>query len=237
MASRERRGLLSGVDADEAASRGAKGKLNEAAASFKLASSYVVASIQRDRRAFCIGVATIAIVVTFAALLQSAVEISPVIFMKLAEDQAGEADVVLTSEVSAANPLPTMNYTAVARGLQSNPTVVGASPRWPLLASVANHLTPQSTAVRVSTTSYILGIDSDQVRPGRRDAWERGGRGECGSHVSGTTRFACAQEAAIGLGRMWNRRALGEVECYASSSLLQEIGEQRHHAWTDRHGV
>lgn len=113
--------------------------------------------------------------------------------MKLAEDQAGEADIVLTAEYSASNPLPVLNYTAINASLAAqggDSGFRGASPRWPLLTTFASAVAPSQTA-----TGYTLAIDS-------------------------------LQEQRIGLGRNWKRRALGPAECYASSSVLAEIGVQ-----------
>lgn len=159
-----------------------------AVASFQLAASYLRSSIARDRRGFCVGVATITLVVVFSALLMSAIQASSLIFLKLSEDQAGESDAVITAEATPNNPIPFLNATALAYAASFASSVRGLAPRWPLLGIAINYNEPSR-----SLTSFVLGMDS-------------------------------AAEEAIGLGRGWKRRALGERECYASSSLLREIG-------------
>ena len=65
--------------------------------SLHLSISFIFASFKRDRRTVLIGIISVALVVGFAAALQSAVEASPAVFLKFSEDQTGEVDVVLTS--------------------------------------------------------------------------------------------------------------------------------------------
>ena len=162
-----------------------------AVASAQLAAEYVASSLRRDRRAWAMGVTTVALVVAFSALLQSGIETSPVIFLKLAEEQAGEADVLLTPTFSADNSLPFQNWTlvnAALTGSVESADVAGSAPRWALLATAASNAAPARAA-----SCIVLAIDS-------------------------------RQEAAIGLGRAWNRRPLGEGEAYVAASLLDELG-------------
>jgi hypothetical protein len=123
-------------------------------ASLALAAEYLSASLRRDRRAWILGIVTVAIVVTFASLLESGISTSPVIFMKLAEDQAGETDLQIVAEVSADNTLPLLNYTALAPGVAAAPHVAGCAPRWVMLADVANRMTPAR-----HTSAYVLALD------------------------------------------------------------------------------
>ena len=163
------------------------------------------------------GIITIAIVTTFTALLQSAISISPVIFLKLAEDQTSEEDLIVTAEPSAASATFTLNYTAMLaahdmlttsnpdytndpRGIQFETIepvrlVRGLAPRWPLPAYARKTppLGEPSAIAPPLVTTFALALDSEQ-------------------------------EESIGLGRAWNRRALGRSECYASKSVLQQTG-------------
>lgn len=57
---------------------------------------YLTADLQKRQRSFRIGVFSIFIVVAFLSTLLSAVMLSSVIYLKVAEDQAGEGDIILT---------------------------------------------------------------------------------------------------------------------------------------------
>lgn len=126
--------------------------------SFQLAGSYILASLRRSKRSWCIGLSTVAVVVTFSALLMSAILSAPLIFLKLAEDQAGESDIVVTSEVTPANPLPTLNYTSVQDLVANNGAIRGVAPRWPLVGIASNRGLPRPKTL----LSYVLGMDSEQ---------------------------------------------------------------------------
>ena len=62
--------------------------------SMNLAIRYVIASFSRAKGGLLIGIGTTALVVGFLALLQATVSLSPLIFLKLAEDSVGENDLV-----------------------------------------------------------------------------------------------------------------------------------------------
>ena len=57
---------------------------------------YLTADLHKRQRSFRIGVFSIFIVVAFLSTLLSAVMMSSVIYLKVAENQAGEADIILT---------------------------------------------------------------------------------------------------------------------------------------------
>jgi len=154
----------------------------------ELAVQYVAANTRRAPRGLLVGISTVALVVGFAALLQSVVQRSPLVFMRLQEDQTGDADMVLVPESSADNASPFLNATDINARLADNPLVKGAAARWLLLGSILS----QDDAA-VNTSAWVLVIDSDA-------------------------------EEAIGLGRNWNRRRLGEQEAYLSETVLQELG-------------
>jgi hypothetical protein len=61
---------------------------------------YLTADLQKRQRSFRIGVFSIFIVVAFLSTLLSAVMLSSVIYLKVAENTTGEADIIL-SPISA----------------------------------------------------------------------------------------------------------------------------------------
>ena len=68
--------------------------------SMNLAIRYVIASFSRAKGGLLVGIGTTALVVGFLALLQATVSLSPLIFLKLAEDSVGENDLVRIFNVS-----------------------------------------------------------------------------------------------------------------------------------------
>jgi len=54
--------------------------------------NYILSDIQKKKRSFRIGVTTIILVVTFIVLLKSLVDIAPIAFLKVGQDQAGTFD-------------------------------------------------------------------------------------------------------------------------------------------------
>jgi hypothetical protein len=157
--------------------------LARAVAAIQLATEYLIASIRRDKRGTCFGILTVSIVVCFAAILQAAIDSSPVIFLRLAETQASEVDAYLLPEVSADSQLPLINHTAICSTLVAqDPDVAGCAPRWTVLADV------QSTVQQARRTSaFILAIDSRaEAAAGLGRAWQRRPLGAAEAYVSQT---------------------------------------------------
>lgn len=65
-------------------------------ASFRIIFRYLMAEMKKKQQAFKIGFGTVLIVVTFVTALESALQIVPLVFLKIAEDQVGEADLAMT---------------------------------------------------------------------------------------------------------------------------------------------
>lgn len=185
-------------------------------ASTSLAWSYTRAASQKDKRGWRIGVATVALVVSFSAVLQAGIATAPVIFLRLAELQAGESDVLLTPDaslpgtqtrqVAAAVGTGFLNYTAIAPAIRAHPDLLGSSPRWLAIGSISakpdmsapgagssTSTTPSSPSRR--TNVFVLALDSEEER-------------------------------RIGIGRAWPHRALGEEEAYVTDTALAELGVQ-----------
>lgn len=60
--------------------------------------SYIHSDITKKKRSFRIGVFTIFLVVTFIMLLKSIVDVAPIAFLKVGQDQAGIFDFQLASD-------------------------------------------------------------------------------------------------------------------------------------------
>jgi len=63
--------------------------------------NYIKSDIRKKTRAFRIGVVTIFIVVGFITMLKSIIDVAPIAFLKVGQDQAGAFDFTLMSDYSA----------------------------------------------------------------------------------------------------------------------------------------
>ncbi len=64
-------------------------------ASLRIIFRYLMAELKKKQRAFKIGFGTIMIVVTFVTALESGLQSVPLAFLKVSENQAGEADMIM----------------------------------------------------------------------------------------------------------------------------------------------
>jgi ABC-type antimicrobial peptide transport system permease subunit len=154
-------------------------------ASAQLAFNLQKAALLRDRTGWCFGIITITLVVAFITILVDGIAISPVIFLKLSEDQSGETDLSITSKITSFNSLPFVNWTAINIALTSPGSapaafVKGTSPRWILLSSIYSPNTPS-----VSANAIVLVYDSIQEKTiGLGRAWTRRSLGPSECYVS-----------------------------------------------------
>ena len=65
--------------------------------SFLTILDYVTSDIGKKQRSFKIGVFTIFLVVGFISMLKSVVDVAPIAMLKVAQDQAGSFDFLMTA--------------------------------------------------------------------------------------------------------------------------------------------
>ena len=70
--------------------------VREAFGSFSIIFNFVVTDIIKRPRSYKIGVFSIFLVISFLVFLQSVLELTPIIFIKIAEDQNGQYDLTIT---------------------------------------------------------------------------------------------------------------------------------------------
>jgi len=144
-------------------------KLREFLASFKIIYAYVLTDIEKKPRSFKIGVFSIFIVVCFLVILQSVLYLTPLIFIKLAEEQNGHYDLTITPIAADDDPrssegtnipvVRAVNFTALESQLGDMPEIAGMSPRWLLPVRVANPKNPDRSFQAVSII-----LDSERER-------------------------------------------------------------------------
>jgi hypothetical protein len=65
------------------------------ASNLRVVFQYLKSDFNKKKRSFTIGIISVFLVVFFICVLMNAIEMSPVIFLRLCEDQSGETDVIL----------------------------------------------------------------------------------------------------------------------------------------------
>lgn len=162
--------------------------------------TYIITDIQKKPRSFKIGLFSIFIVVGFLVVMQSALQVSAIVFLKISENQVSDADLILT-------PIPATNDSRLQDGsFNSNPLnslrlldgqfledlcdksddIVGCSPRWILFGDASKPQEKEKLRV------YILAFDS-------------------------------LKEQSIGLGRNLIAPDLKDNECYLTLSTVKSL--------------
>ena len=133
---------------------------------FSIILAYIINDIQKKPRSFKIGLFSIFIVVGFLVLMQSALQLSPLVFLKISESQIGDADFILTP-IASANDSRLQDSTFNSNPLNSirlldgpfledlcdrMPQLMGCSPRWVLFGDVYNE---ENEKLRV----FVLAFD------------------------------------------------------------------------------
>jgi len=150
---------------------------------FSIILAYIMTDIEKKPRSFKIGLFSIFIVVGFLVLMQSAIQISPLIFLKISESQIGDTDVILT-------PIPPSNDSRLQNSsFNSNPLnsirllngpyledlcdqmseMMGCSPRWVLFGDAYDDQEDQKLRVFILAFDYIkeksIGLGRNLIAP------------------------------------------------------------------------
>jgi hypothetical protein len=170
---------------------------------------YIFSDIRKKPRAYKIGIFTVTITVAFVVIIYNILYSAPVVFMKLAEDQVGETDIVFhaldTSKVSEGGDQfaygthskrrlpsyqkwPFVNVTDLQRQTEGSSYYKGFSPRW---FGLGNFVNPKDE--RTEAPGVVVVIDS-------------------------------AQEVKLGLGRHFSKTVIGHKEAIVTRSTLRYLG-------------
>jgi hypothetical protein len=156
--------------------------------------SYIITDILKRPRSFKIGVFSIFLVVSFLTVLQAGLSITPLIFIKLAESQAGDIDLILTPATIQDDPrsmnapsedviIRALNTSEITKKLEDIYEIRGIVPRWIIPIKVANDLDQNKSYQAIG-----LIIDS-------------------------------AKEEFIGVGRNLDAQVLKQDECWISENI------------------
>ncbi|GAM21205.1 hypothetical protein SAMD00019534_043800 [Acytostelium subglobosum LB1] len=183
-------------------------------ADVNVAMRYVHNSSKKNVKSIVMGLITVLLVVTFISFLQNLIQNSPVVFLKLSEDQAGELDLVLTGDptsftttnstlqathgLTAPTPSPLdalskfslspflINSTMLTQKLSNADMVHGVAPRWTTIGDI------QSPVTNITSSLIMLVINS-------------------------------TLEKQLGLGRGWNLPPLIGNQAHFSSAFLRRL--------------
>ena len=142
-------------------------------ASFWLVAQHVHINSMKNRKGTAIGITTVFIVVFFIGLLQNILLRSPLIFLRLAETQAGEVDLVISPSTVSIDRLLDIglrsdidprflyfNANDIDAKLEHNPLILGTSPRWILRGSIASK--SGQTDTRIVTNIIVCDLDREE---------------------------------------------------------------------------
>jgi len=125
-------------------------KIKEFLGSLNIVINYIITDILKRPRSFKIGVFSIFLVVSFLAVIQAGLSLTPIIFIKLAENQASDIDLMMTpipveSDPSASNTsedtvmIRALNTSQVQQSLEGIYELKGIVPRWILPIKITNN--------------------------------------------------------------------------------------------------
>ncbi len=133
-------------------------KFKEIVGALSILLNYIITDIDKRPRTFKIGVFSVFLVVTFLVVLQSALHMTPIVFLRLAENQSGQYDFTL-QPVAAVNDTRLdssnadagetffrgLNFTQLQYQLADVSEISALAPRWILPVSVSNPKTPETS--------------------------------------------------------------------------------------------
>lgn len=167
---------------------------------FQIILSYIMTDIRKKPSTFKIGVFSIFIVVAFLIVLQSAKQLTPALFIRLSEAEAGDYDLMLrsvalendtrlTNESYVSNPIHgvrLLNGINIEKICDSMEEIEGCSARWMLMGKTQN--------LNYSIQTFVMIVDSQK-------------------------------EISIGLGRnsKANSARLQENECFLTESTRRAL--------------
>eukprot|EP01130_Rhizamoeba_saxonica_P018176 TRINITY_DN9018_c0_g1_i1.p1 TRINITY_DN9018_c0_g1~~TRINITY_DN9018_c0_g1_i1.p1 ORF type:complete len:884 (-),score=164.69 TRINITY_DN9018_c0_g1_i1:953-3604(-) len=141
---------------------------------------YVWAETKKSKRNFLVGCTTIFLVVFALSVLQTAVEVAPILFLKLAEDSVGEYDLVMIPGKSTQSNSFFLNTTEIREKLQDEPNTNGVVPRWIFLSDALN-----AEQRNQNGSTIILMIDSEKEKKiGLGREWKHDTLKGASAHVS-----------------------------------------------------
>lgn len=138
---------------------------------------YTLSDTRKRLASFFIGLSTIFIVVFVVSLLYNSVLKSNVIFMKVAEDNVGDMDVVMMAKMTNTSTTPFLNQTHVSHMLQDNDMLTGVAPRWTFFGHIENRDKPEK-----NISAVFMVFDSEleeQYGIGRQWTHRQLGEAEC----------------------------------------------------------
>eukprot|EP01063_Lacrimia_lanifica_P005752 TRINITY_DN13486_c0_g1_i1.p1 TRINITY_DN13486_c0_g1~~TRINITY_DN13486_c0_g1_i1.p1 ORF type:complete len:1114 (+),score=414.00 TRINITY_DN13486_c0_g1_i1:45-3344(+) len=178
-------------------------------ATTKLSVQFTLSEYRQRASTYALGLASVVIVVWLVASLLTGTSKTPVVFMKLAEEQTGEMDILMLKDFRNARAaaggdgdpfssggLPLLNYTDLDEKLRRSKfaDAMGVAPRWLLTAGARRKWQTPSTLSNASDSVAVTIVMVDT-----------------------------AKEQQLRLGRLWPHRKLGEAEAHVNADLLEQL--------------
>lgn len=179
------------------------------AATTRLSASYTASDIAKRPRNFCIGLASIIIIVFFVGIILVGTSKTPVIFLRFAELNVGEMDAVVLAEGS----LPFVNYTTMKPRIDASPETSASVPRWLLKGEAQSYMKYRAA----QNTLGRLGVPLNSSRAKQYI------ESTAPSIPTSIVIIDSLREKAAGVGRAWDYRPIGYAEVQGYRSALRFI--------------
>ena len=171
--------------------------------------NYILSDMVKKPKSYIIGILTVSITVAFFIIIYNILDVSPVIFLKLSQNQVGESDFIIHARPSVnmtqsgdffaynnnferkdlpEETVPLVNTTYLQSITENSQFYAGFSPRWFGLFDFTNSNNPKRTVPGVAVM-----LDS-------------------------------AQEIKIGLGRDFSKTLLGYKQAFVTRTTLKYLG-------------
>ena len=189
-------------------------------ANFSVAINYLKSDLIKKQRSFKIGLVSIYLVVFFLTLLLNAIELCPVIFIKLAEEQASEIDLIFTPYLMSQN---VENKKSAFDTYLYNKTKKSSSPQSNItqMLSSLSFLNFYDIEKKLENFSLIEGVSPRWMIKGQTSNLNN-------SNITSTFSanifiLDSARENKIGIGRKVYSPELNMSECYVSNTLSNAL--------------
>eukprot|EP01133_Synstelium_polycarpum_P010243 gene10243-11942_t len=214
---------------------------------FRVALRYVHKNSRKNIKGLLLGLLTVFLVVLFISFLQNLIQASPIVFLKLSEDQAGELDLVITGDASSASVAnssltSTDRVGAFKAALKPQHNSLARQPRPSLMTATAAHpnIKAPNNGLGFSLSSFNLlpyfmnstlltnVLDGAKTVHGVAPRWlSLGDLAPISSNTSSSLILLVMNstlEHDLGLGRGWTHPPLVGNQAHVSSAFLRRIG-------------
>ena len=179
----------------------------------KIVLIYLFQDLKKKPRSFKMGILTVFIVIGFVSLLQSVLQLSPLIFLKIAENQVSDIDMIFT-------PFPSVNRS------DSSPSNTSNSSSFSLLESIEKSFLNADKMEKIcNNITEIKGCSPRWLFFGDVKKFNSTNKSKKGESVRSFLMILDSlKEKSIGVGRNLIGNSLKQEESYLTYSTIDFLG-------------